>query len=275
MKNEKKEINETKETKETKEKHGHRTPNAFMLDDAASDFSRVEAYKAIRTNIMYSLPKSDTGKVIMVTSSIPNEGKTTNSINLALTFAQTGLRVVLVDCDLRKPRVHRYLKMQLGEGVSNYICGYAEYDKVLQKDLPQGFDLMTAGEIPPNPTEILASERFSELIERLKSEYDYIFLDTPPVTVVADAAIVSASASGVVVVVKADFTTYDVLDQTVESLNKVDAKIFGFILTNTAAKNSSRRYERYKYKYYNDHYGDRYGDRYGDHYSDHYVSENE
>ncbi len=270
--NEKKEINETKETKE---KHAHRTPNAFMLDDAASDFSRVEAYKAIRTNIMYSLPKSDTGKVIMVTSSIPNEGKTTNSINLALTFAQTGLRVVLVDCDLRKPRVHRYLKMQLGEGVSNYICGYAEYDKVLQKDLPQGFDLITAGEIPPNPTEILASERFSELIERLKGEYDYIFFDTPPVTVVADAAIVSASASGVVVVVKADFTTYDVLDQTVESLNKVDAKIFGFILTNTAAKNSSRRYERYKYKYYNDHYGDRYGDRYGDHYSDHYVSENE
>ena len=248
--------NENKIAKKAKENHVHRASNAFMLDNAASDFSRVEAYKAIRTNIMYSLAKSDTGKVIMVTSSIPNEGKTTNSINLALTFAQAGLRVVLIDCDLRKPRVHRYLKMQLAEGVSNYICGYAEYEKILQKGLPQGFDLITAGEIPPNPTEILASERFSALIERLKSEYDYIFLDTPPVSVVADAVIVSNSASGVVIVVRADYTTYDVLDQTVESLSKVNAKIFGFILTNTAAKNSEKRYERYKYQYYNEHYGD-------------------
>ena len=90
-------------------------------------------------------------------------------------------------------------------------------------------------------------------------------MDTPPVSVVADAAIVSTSASGVVIVVKADFTTYDVLDQTVESLSKVNAKIFGFILTNTAAKNSGKRYERYKYQYYNEHYGDHYSDYYIEH----------
>ncbi len=225
--------------------------NSLILNDSFADFARTESYKSIRTNIMFSLPKSEEGKVIVITSSIPNEGKTTNSINLAVTFAQAGLRVALVDCDLRKPRINRYLKLELTAGVSNYVCGYAEYEDILQKNIKQGVDLITAGEIPPNPVEILTSERFAALIERLKAEYDYIFLDTPPVSVVTDAVVVSAVASGVVVVVKADYTVYDMLDNTMESLAKANAKVLGFILTNTEGKGKNYRYDRYRYQYYN------------------------
>ena len=98
-----------------------------------SDFNTVETYKSIRTNIMFSMPKKDKGKVIVITSSSPGEGKTTTCINLAITFAQTGAKVILVDCDLRKSRIHRYLGVNRSDGVSNVICNYTDIDQAIKK----------------------------------------------------------------------------------------------------------------------------------------------
>lgn len=222
-----------------------------VLSGKADNFLRSESYKVVRTNIMFSLPKTDRGKVIGVTSSIPNEGKTTNSINLALTFAQTGAKVVLIDCDLRKPRVHRYMKLELGKGVSNYVCGYAEFEDILHKNVHTCLDVITAGEYTMNPVEILTSDRFQELVEQLSKSYDYVFIDTPPVSVVTDAVVVAQYCSGIVVVAKAEYTTTDVLDYTIENLRKADSKLLGFILTNIQDKRRPYRYDVYQKQYYN------------------------
>ncbi len=222
-----------------------------VLNGEMDNFLRAESYKVVRTNIMFSLPKTDKGRVIGVTSSIPNEGKTTNSINLALTFAQTGAKVVLIDCDLRKPRVHRYMKLDLGVGISNYVCGYAEYDEIVRKEIHSSLDVITAGERTINPVEILTSDRFRALIDRLSEEYDYVFVDSPPVSVVTDAVVLAQYCSGVVIVAKAEYTTYDVLDYTVENLRKARSKILGFILTNAQDKRRPYRYDIYQQQYYN------------------------
>lgn len=158
---------------------------------AETDFNTVETYKAIRTNIMFSLPKKEYGKVICVTSSAPGEGKTTTCTNLAITFAQTGAKVALVDCDLRKARIHRYLEIKRDEGVSNILCGFSEIENTLIKNVRENLDVLTAGEIPLNPAELLQTQEFDNLIDKLRKEYDYVFIDTPPITVVTDAVIVS------------------------------------------------------------------------------------
>lgn len=227
-----------------------KSENTPVLNGEMDNFLRAESYKVVRTNIMFSLPKTDKGRVIGVTSSIPNEGKTTNSINLALTFAQTGAKVVLVDCDLRKSRVHRYMKLDLGVGVSNYVCGYSEYDEIIRKGIGS-MDVITAGEHTVNPVEILTSDRFRSLIDRLAEDYDYVFIDSPPVSVVTDAVVLAQYCSGVVIVAKAEYTTYDVLDYTVENLRKSRSKILGFILTNAQDKKRPYRYEVYQKQYYN------------------------
>ncbi|MBR3941752.1 MAG: CpsD/CapB family tyrosine-protein kinase [Clostridia bacterium] len=216
-----------------------------------TNFETAEAYKTIRTSIMFSLPKLQGGKVIGVTSAIPGEGKSTTVINMGITFAQMGAKVIIIDCDMRKPKMHRYLQIELGEGMSNVICGFSELKNVIRKNVRPGLDCITAGEIPPNAAEVLSSEAFTSIIEELKVTYDYILVDTPPVTVVTDASVISKRCAAMVLVVKNDYTTYDMVDEMLKRLHKVQAKIIGFIMTNSNSKHN--RYgsyvKRYKYKY--------------------------
>lgn len=223
-----------------------------------TDFDTVETYKTIRTNIMFSMPKTEEGKVIVVTSSMPNEGKTTTSINLAITFAQMGARVLLIDCDLRKPRIHRYLNIEKSEGVSNILCGFCEFDKAVKKGIKENMDCLTSGDTPPNPAELLETEEYTKLISDLKSKYDYIFIDTPPTTIVTDALIMFKQSSGVVVVTRQNITSFDLLDITMNNISKAKAKVLGVIMLGINEK-SKKYYGKnkygYKYKYsykYND-----------------------
>lgn len=226
-----------------------------------SDFNTVETYKSIRTNIMFSMPKKDKGKVIAITSSSPGEGKTTTCINLAITFAQTGAKVILVDCDLRKSRIHRYLGIQRDDGVSNVICNYTEIDKAIKKNVRENLDCMTAGEIPPNPAEILDTEEFKAMLDKLTEKYDYIFIDTPPMTVVTDAAVIMKKDMGVVVVVRENVTTFDLLDITIDNIKKTETKLLGVIMLGSEEKKRKYGYYstgKYGYRYnYNYHYGDK------------------
>lgn len=224
--------------------------------DENTGFSTIETYKSIRTNIMFSMPKSDKGKVIVVTSSSPGEGKTTTSVNLAITFAQTGAKVLLMDCDLRKARVHRYLKIDKQDGVTNVLCGFSEFDAAVKKNVRENLDCLTSGVIPPNPSELLETGEFSKLLEELKERYDYIIVDTPPVTVVTDAAIAIRQCTGVIVVIRQNVTTYDLLDLTMADIEKAGVKVLGFIVLGT--ENKAKRYSYYNARKYRYRYGYRY-----------------
>lgn len=215
-----------------------------------NDFDTVETFKSIRTNIRFSLPKSDGGKVICVTSSFPGEGKTTTVINLAITHAQMGAKVILVDCDLRKSTVHKYLKLKRQEGVTDIVCGFAELENAIQKNVQPNFDVLTAGEVPPNPAELLETDAFSELLEDLKAKYDYIFIDTPPAPIVTDTVLITRHCTGAIVVVKENVTTYDLLDETMATLKKASAKVIGVIMLGVTSKEKKNRYYKNKSSYY-------------------------
>ncbi len=212
-----------------------------------TDFNTIETYKTIRTNVMFSLPKTEAGKVIAITSSSPGEGKTTTSINLAITFAQMGAKVILMDCDMRKSRIHRYLGMERDAGISNVLCGFTSFEKAVVKNVRDNLDVLTAGEIPPNPAELLGSKEYEALLCELREKYDYIFIDTPPITIVTDGVIVAELCDGIIVGVRENFTTYDVLDDAMDALYKSGTKIIGVIMLGSESK--AKRYGYYKRTY--------------------------
>ncbi len=249
--------------KSKKEKGYAKSENEKIIDDK-TDFDTVETYKAMRTNIMFSVPKQDKGNVIVITSASPSEGKTTTSINLALIFAQMGVKVALIDCDLRKPRVHRYMELERGEGVSNIICGYSDIEKATRKNVLENLDVITAGDIPPNPAELIENQSFSDLIEQLQGKYEYIFVDTPPVTVVTDAIVAMKNCTGTILVARQGVTLTDLFGIAVSEIKKSKTKILGAIVHDSKEQRSKYNYYsrgKYGYKY---NYKYKYDYRYGD-----------
>ncbi|KAB3583730.1 CpsD/CapB family tyrosine-protein kinase, partial [Phocaeicola vulgatus] len=167
----------------------------------------AEAYRTLRTNIQFSNIDGNL-QTICVTSSGPGEGKSTTISNLAETFAQAGNRVAIIDCDLRKPRLHRIFKLTNTKGVTTLLSGQSEIEDVIQV---AGSDLtvITSGPIPPNPSELLGSKRMKDLLEVLKKRYDIVLIDAPPVGLVTDAAILSAIVDGIILVVASGKTDID------------------------------------------------------------------
>lgn len=233
-----------------------------------TDFDTVETYKAIRTNVMFAIPKKDAGRSIVVTSASPGEGKSTTSVNLAITFAQAGLKTIIVDCDLRKPSVHRYLFLERKDGVSNVVCGFTQLEDAIKRNVRPCLDVLTAGQIPPNPSELLESEEFSKMLRKLEEIYDYIIIDTPPITIVTDASVVMKQSSGVIVSVWQDVTTFDLLDIAVDAINSSGTKILGAVVHGCEDKHKKYGYYqkgKYKYKYgYKYGYRYKYNDKYED-----------
>jgi len=214
-----------------------------------STFAMTESYKSIRTNIMYSMPKTNSGKVLVITSATPDDGKTTTCTNLALTFAQTGAKVLLIDCDLRKPRIHRHLSLERKDGISNVLCGFAELDKAIKRNVRDNLDVLTSGETPPNPVELLGSAEFEEMINTLKEKYDYILFDTPPVNAVADALAIVPTVKNVVFVCRCGISVTKEVQKAISALEFTNAKILGFI-TIDAHQKKADYYQKYS-SYYN------------------------
>lgn len=204
----------------------------------------AESYRTLRTNIQYSSFDEDY-KVIVVTSSEPGEGKSTTSGNLALSLAQSDKKVILIDCDLRKPSIHKKFKLSNGAGLSDVIVEKESVTNVGYK-YNKNLTILTAGKIPPNPAEMLGSKAMSALIEALKKIFDYVILDTPPVQAVTDAQILSTKADGTILVVRAEKTKKDSVQNSVSLLRKVNANIIGTVLNGLEA--SSNNY----YYYYGD-----------------------
>ena len=203
-----------------------------------------EQYRAIRTNIEYSNVDQNT-KTILVTSSDKNEGKTTTVSNLAVSFANLNKKVLLIDCDLRNASIHKMFRLNNIYGLTDILAKDRAVDKCIQKTELENLYVLTAGAIPPNPAEILSSEKMKNLIEDLKNIYDYIFIDTPPIGLVTDAGVLSSFIDGVVLVVKSESVEKKYLEETKKKLDAVDARILGAILN--SYKSEQKDYNYYSY----------------------------
>lgn len=202
----------------------------------------AESYRILRTNIMYSSFDKKI-KRILVTSSEPGEGKSTTSGNLALAFAQDEKKVILIDCDLRKPSLHKKFRISNNRGLSDVIIDRDKLNKCIQKRT-EYLDILTAGKIPPNPSEMLGSQAMSSLLDELSNVYDVIILDSPPVLAVTDAQILSTKSDGVVLVVRAEKTKKDTVLAAKGVLDKVNPNILGTVL-NGGDKNKDNYYYYY------------------------------
>ena len=202
----------------------------------------AESYRILRTNIMYSSFDKKI-KRILVTSSEPAEGKSTTSGNLALAFAQDEKKVILIDCDLRKPSLHKKFRISNNRGLSDVIIDRDKLNKCIQKRT-EYLDILTAGKIPPNPSEMLGSQAMSSLLDELSNLYDVIILDSPPVLAVTDAQILSTKVDGTLLVVRAEKTKKDTVLAAKGVLDKVNANILGTVL-NGGDKNKDNYYYYY------------------------------
>lgn len=226
--------------------------NKLEIVSDKSPFAYVEAYKTLRTNMNFIF-RNNKYKKLVVTSSIPGEGKSSVSINLARVLAENGTRVILIDCDMRKPMLHKYLRAQRfrTRGLSTVLSGISTLEDSVATFSDLQFDLMTAGPIPPNPTELLASEEMEHLLDLLAEQYDYVICDTPPVSVVTDAAILSQYNAGVILVVRQKYATFKQAKKAKQNLENVHADILGCVLNQYDVSKNVKETKQSSYYYYN------------------------
>ena len=234
----------------SKNKNAQRSKNvsAETISDK-SKFAIVESYKSARTNIMFSLSAGDK-KTFAITSYSKGEGKSTVSANLAISFSKMEKRVLLIDCDLRRPNVHNIFKIDNINGLSNIVGKMVTFEDAVKRDVLNNLDILTAGTIPPNPSEIMCSSTFVELIKGLYEDYDYIIFDTPPIGVVADALLLKDLIAGFVVVVRERSTTHGDLQKIIDGTKLSDSKILGIIEIGCDLGQGKRKKGYYYYQYY-------------------------
>ena len=222
-------------------------------------FLAKEAYKRLRINLMFALSarEGDGGCVVGMTSSLRGEGKSTTVVNLADALAEQGKRVIVVEGDLRLPTLRKKLKIRDNGGLSNALIERTDPSVYMKRcrvglvdDKQIAFDVLTAGVIPPNPSELLGSKRMENLLASLRKSYDFVLLDLPPVTAVSDALVALNLVDGVVLVVRNEYCDRSSLDETIRQIRQVNGRIFGFAYT-SASLGKGGYSKKYKYRYYN------------------------
>ena len=217
-------------------------------------FAIKEAYVKLRTNLMFCMTADKTRpcRSFAITSAKPSEGKSLTASNIAISYAMLGKKVILIDADMRKPTQRRLWKIGTGVGLCDYLAKMSDLNPVKVRDLPLW--VLCTGTIPPNPSELLSSDRMKNFVEECTDIYDYVIIDTPPINTVADAQIVSTYVDGIVLVAKSGETTTDELNAAIDAVHRAGGNLCGVVLNDLNMK--SVKYS-YKYKY-----GDKYGYRY-------------
>lgn len=212
-------------------------------------FSYVEAYKTLRTNFNF-ITVNGKKRIILVTSSLRDEGKSSLAINLSISLAQAGSKVLLIDADMRNPSVHRYMRLKndANFGVANLLTGEVKVGDCLIKT-EYGVDVISGGLIPPNPAELIGSDAMKELLQVAAELYDYVICDTPPVGVITDAAALSPLCDGVLYVIRQRYASRNQVHRAIESLQTVNAKILGTVITQHSARKNAKGYGYYNYGY--------------------------
>ena len=236
--------------------------NRRRLLNNESPFAIKEAYVKLRTSLMFCMTadKERTCKTFAITSSKPSEGESLTAANVAISYAMLGKKVLLIDADMRKPTQRRLWKVELTVGLCDFLAKIWKLEIVKVQDLPLW--IVCTGTIPPNPSELLASDRMKVFVRECARVYDYVIIDTPPINTVADAQIAAAYVDGVVLVAKSGYTSADELMAAIDAVHQVGGNLCGVVLNDLNMK--SVKYS-YKYKY-----GDKYGYKYG--YSDAYET---
>lgn len=222
------------------------------------NFAASESYKRLRTNIFFSLENKDDdlGYAIGVTSSVRGEGKSTTSINIAYALAESGKHVILLECDLRLPVMAKNLDIELKPGLSEFIVGLCKSEEAIRPSLfHPNLDVVPAGSIPPNPSELLGTKRFKNILKAFQKVYDFVIIDLPPVSSVSDALVVASDVDGMIVVVRQNLCTQSLLGDTMRQLSVVKEKILGFVYNGagTESKRYGKKYYKYGYGYGNKH----------------------
>ena len=225
-------------------------------------FAAKEAYKLLRTNLDFALNDVEGCRIIGVTSAMRGEGKSLTSVNLAFALAEAGNRVLLLEADMRIPTLGKKLRLEKKKGLSNALIASPDEALPIQEYVigsnawsNSKFDILTAGNTPPNPSELLGSRRMQELMERLAEKYDYVIVDLPPVTAVTDALGVSKILDGILVIVRHDYSERGLLAEAMRQLELASVRVLGFVF-NCASEGSGgyAKHYRYKDRYYRGYY---------------------
>ena len=218
--------------------------NTPLLTHVDHQSPRAESFRQLRTNLQFA-NLSGHAKTLVVTSSLPGEGKSTTATNLALSLAQAGQSVCLIDADLRRPMVNEYLGLERGAGLTTALIGAADVEDLLQSWGEDQIFVLTSGQIPPNPSELLGSDEMNRLLSHLEGLFDTIIIDAPPILPVTDATVLCQHASGVILVVGSNIVTTQNMERAVRTLELVDANILGIVLNRVPGKGP----DAYSYRY--------------------------
>lgn len=236
----------------TKRKKGFVAVNDQLLVGPRINFAAAEANKLLRTKLLFSFADDSNNHIIGVSSAMTGDGKTITAINLAYALSQLKKRVLLIDCDLRRPSVHKKLAVEKKTGLSEYLTGQLNKEEIIRsfefKDATSKFNIIVSGENPPNPMELISSEKMKNLLEHLREEYDYIIIDLPPTGEVSDALAVADYLDGMLLVVRQNYCNRWALAQAISQFEFVNAKILGIVLN--CSNDDIDGYGRYKYARY-------------------------
>ncbi len=227
-------------------KHADQKIESYVVREPLSPVA--ESYRLVRSNLLLSHAEHPPQK-ILVTSTSPGEGKTASTINIARVLAQEGKKVLVIDCDLRKPRMHTLFGLENRMGLSNYLTGTQE-GRLLRNVPGEDLKIIVSGSIPPNPSELLNSQKMKALIEKVSEKFDFILLDSPPIERVTDGLVLSQIVDGTIIVVRARKTIYDALDSGMKKLNRLGTNVLGFVLNGVESREVGSGY----YSGYNTYY---------------------
>ncbi|MHA7303411.1 tyrosine-protein kinase domain-containing protein [Pseudarthrobacter sp. MDT1-22] len=216
-----------------------------LITQAPAQSPRAESFRQVRTNLQFA-HVSQNSKTVLITSSLPGEGKSTTATNLAIAMAQAGQTVALIEADLRRPRVSEYLGLERNAGLTTALIGQADVDELLQPWGEHQLYVLTSGQIPPNPSELLGSEAMKNLLSRLEQTFDAVVIDAPPLLPVTDAAVLAQQVGGVVLVVGSSKVKAPDLQKSLAALEMVNANLLGVVLNLLPTKGS----DAYSYSYY-------------------------
>ena len=241
-------LNRLSKASASSKHHSHRTE--YLLNDK-TPFDVTEAFRNLKAALSVSVPKKDGGVAIMTTSAYPEDGKTTVTVNLALMFALSDAKVLLIDADIRKGRVAKYFKRKSTPGLSDYLSGQNTLDEVVHHShINENLSYITCGTHSPKPYELLESEEMKNLIEELRTQYDYIIIDTPPVLLISDALALTGITDGTVLVCRHQVSYVSDIARALNSLSFAKANVLGVVVNDYKASANTKHYGGYKKYYY-------------------------
>lgn len=218
------------------------------IKDIEVPFVVTEAYNTLRTNLIFAL-STNKSNVAVVSSSLSGEGKSTSVANLALSIGETEARVLIVDADLRRPTQHKLFKLKNDKGLITVLSGMSKFEDIVNRKVRGNTDVITAGPMPPNPSQMIASEAMANFIAKVSGLYDYVIIDTSPVNIVSDAVVLAKLSAGVILVARQGITTFDQIERAIESIRFTDSNVLGVIVNSVNYDKGIYKKKNYRYRY--------------------------